>query len=97
MTQRHCMQRTDLNDICQQTSIDLMAAALVKRRAMAMSSREQWTGIARRFEEARLEYDHARCIYIEHLVTNATGCSWRVRTSMNSLAIVPARFWRRPA
>lgn len=75
MRQKHCLRGMDLHDVYQQTSVELIAARLAKRRTLAMASREQWIEIAKWVEEARLECDRTRYMYIEH-VSTCRDCDW---------------------
>ena len=75
MQRGHCTQGNRLHELYQRKSLDLVVADAEKRLAISIASCAEWLSIARGVEQLRVEYDRARCDYIEH-VMGCGACEW---------------------
>jgi hypothetical protein len=89
MPRGHCKVGSNIYEVFQMRSHDLVAADAEKRRAVTMASRGEWREIARQAEEARMEFERVRCAYIEHVVSCKT-CDWDTlaHSYLNSIAYI---------
>jgi hypothetical protein len=77
MPRGHCKIGSKMYELFQKSSQNSIAAEAEKRCAVTRASRAEWREIARQAEEARMEFERARCEYIEHVV-GCKACEWDV-------------------
>lgn len=75
MQRGHCKHGSKFFCVYQSKCQTWVAADAKKRRSVSSASRTEWRDIAWVAEGARMEFEKARCAYIEHVV-GCKACEW---------------------
>lgn len=75
MERGHCERGSQLYDLYQEKSLDLVVVDAENGLRKRSASRTEWLAMTQAAREAKTEYEKTRCNYIEHVVS-CHVCEW---------------------